>query len=809
MHSWLHDLRFGVRMLRKDFRKSALAILAMAVAIGACTAVFSIVDGLLLKPLSFRDPERLVIISDQDRASNNIGYQSSSADFIDWRRMSKSFETMVAGKNASFTLTGLDEPETPLVRCITAGYFEMLGVQPYLGRTFAPEEDRPGGPAVAILSYELWQRQFGGDQAIVGKSVELDGKAHQIVAVMPPGFDNPLFRLNVPPQVWVPLALSDTEQDRKNRLQITFARLKPGVSVDAAQQEMSQIAAELAKQYPKTNERVEALVTSANDVMVRDVRLGMIVLFCAVLFVLLATCANVANLLLAKALARRQEMAIRRALGASVWRLLRQLLAESLTLAGLGGILGVLLAYWGLEPLIRLVPTGLNLPHVTRIAIDSRVLGFTVVVTLLTGVVFGLVPLLHVVESRLQEVLGAGSMRAIDSLRSRRIRGLLVILEVSLSLVLLVGAALMLRSLVALTSLDPGFDPHHLLFFRVSVRGASYETDAQRVRFYQDVVERFKAIPGAESAAAMDGLPFVGFGERPIAVDGREPSDPANAPRSLVRIVAPGVFETLRVPILQGRSVTEQDTADAAPVVVINAVLAQKLWPNGQALGERLLLDGPRRPRTIVGIVGNVRSDSEPPEPFPVVYVPHAQREGAPPSMALMIRTAGDPRAVLDEAKAALRNVDRGMPLYLVQTMDDIVWNMDWQARFTATLLGMFSALALGLAITGIYAVISYNVSQRTREIGVRMALGARPRQVVAMVLRGALGLAGTGIGIGLFGAAGLTRLLVNQLYGVTAFDGLTYAAAAALLAAVSVVASATPAMRAARIDPIRALRES
>jgi predicted permease len=809
MRSWLQDLRFGLRLLRKGFVKNLLLILAVGVAIGACTAVFSIVDGLLLQPLDFRDPERLVVVSEQALASRSVVSSFASAgSFADWRRLARSFDGMAAGQNASYTLTSLEEPETPLVRRVTAGYFELLGVRPVLGRTFLAEEDRPGAKPVVLLSHSLWQRGFGGDPAVLGKSIELDETPHEIVGVLPPGHNNPLFRLDVPPQAWVPLALREAGLSRTERLYMVFARLKLEVSLEQAQEEMTHLAAAVAEQHPDTNEGIGARVTPAREVLVRNLRAALLVLFGAVLFVLLVTCANVANLLLARALTRRQELAVRRALGASLGRLLRQLALESLILSGLGGVLGLTLAYLALGPLLQLVPTGFNLPRLEHVAINGRVLLFTLGVTLLTGLGFGLVPAAQASGSRLHDSLAAGAARAIESRRSRRFRSALVVAEVGLSLVLLVGAGLMLQSFVSLQALHPGVEARGVLTFRVSVRGQRYATDEQRERFYREVLDGLAALPGVEAAAAIDGLPFFAFRDMPLSVEGREPPAPGNEPRSLVRTVTPGLFETLRIPLLQGRTITPQDTAQSPPVAVINAALARKLWPGGRPLLESLtILDRARLSRRIVGVVGDVRGDATPPDPYPVVYLPHAQNASLP-SMGVMLRARGEAPELLDAVRAAVRSVDRNMPVYLARTLEAIVSDMDWQKRFTAILLGLFAALALGLAVTGIYAVLSYTVSQRARELGLRMALGAPPRQVVILVLRGAVGLVGLGIAAGLAGAAGLARALQSQLYRVEALDPSTYTAVSALLAAVAIGAALAPALRAARIDPIRALRE-
>ena len=810
MHNWLQDLRLGLRMLLKNPETTGVAIAAMAIAIAATSTTFSVINGVLLQPLPFHDPQRLVAIWQIDKAAPQAWRSVAAGNFADWRQQSTSFSSMVAGVNRSFTLSSFENPETPLMRQVSAGYFETLGVAPLLGRTFLPAEDQPAAAPVMMLSYDLWQSRFGADPNVIGTSTELDGQPFEIIGVMPQGYDNPLFGNVVPPQAWIPLGLPATsnELDRRGNNHLVIARLKPGVSVEQARQELVRISMHLGEIYPETNRSIEALVTPAKERLVRGIRPQLLMLFGAVLFVLLVACGNVANLLLTRALGRQREMAVRRALGAGLGHLLRQLIVESLLLTGLCGVLGLLLAAWGTSALSLLMPDGFRASG-NPLSIDGNVLLFTLGIVLLTGLVFGLVPAVHAARSQLEKTLHTGALRATGGRQSRRLQGVLVVSEVALCLVLLIGAGLMGRSFARLQAMDPGFAPDHLLTFRVSTRGPEYQEGERREAFFRRVEEGIATIPGVTGVGVAQALPFFPqFLATPVTLDAAPPPEPGSEVRVGMTRVTPSFLATMKVPLLQGRFFDSRDTAEAPAVALVSGTMARLLWGDASPLGTGITIaDAQGISRQVVGIVGDVRTDSVPPEPQPMLYVPLAQ-DPAANSVAYVVRTAGDPLGVLDAVKREVAAVDRGMPVYVVNTVDSMIATMDWRPRFILSLLSIFALLALALATTGIYAVLSYGVSQRTREIGIRMALGARRSEVLRMVLRGGLRLAAVGIAAGIAGALGCSQLLRSELYGITSTDPATYAALALLLATIVLGASYIPARRATRVDPVVALGE-
>ncbi|HEX9636466.1 MAG TPA: ABC transporter permease [Acidobacteriota bacterium] len=808
MQGWWVDLKFSWRMLRQRPAISLVAVTAIAVAIGSTSTMFSVVNALLLEPLPFKDSGRLVGIWEVDPAAPDNWRFASQGSFSDWRRLSRSFERLVAGRNRSFTLTSFEDGDTPLMREISHGYFETLGVQPLLGRTFRADEDRAGGPAVMLLSYELWQRRFGADPDIVGRSTELDGRPFEIVGVIPAEHFNPLFGLDVRPQAWIPLALPEGGLDRTDGGHLVMARLKPAVRLEQAADELRRISTVLAEQYPDTHSAIVAKVTGLAEPITRRARPGILLLFGAVVFVLLVACGNVANLLLTRALERHREIAIRRALGAGTAQLVRQLLTESVVLGLLGGTLGLLLAYWGSAALPRLLPRGPGVPSFD-FPIDISVLLFTFGISILTGLVFGLAPAAQALRLDLESALRSGAGRLSADSGKRRLRGALVVGEMALSLMLLIGAGLTIRSFNRLQGLDPGFDPRSMLTLRVSTRGPDYEEGAQREAFYRKVVEGVATIPGVEAVGAAQFMPFFSvFGEVPATLDAGPALEPGTEPRVLVRRATPGFLEAMRIPLLRGRSIDDRDVAGAPNVALVSRTMAQRLWGERDPIGASLtLLDGAGVSRRVVGIVGDVRSAQSPPLPHPIVYLPLAQ-DPAVTSMSIVLRTRGAPLSFLGAVERQVRAIDRSMPVYFVMTMRQMLDNMDGGSRTLTTLLSVFASLAVLLAVSGLYAVLSYLVSQRTKEIGIRVALGAGRAAVIGMVLRSGLSLAALGIAAGLAGALALSRLLESQLYGVTATDPAIYAGLCALMFATVLIASALPALRAVRIDPIRALRE-
>lgn len=808
MGSWYQDLRFGARLMRKSPEITLVAVVALALAIGAASTIFSVVNGMLLQPLPFPEPDRLVAIWQVDPETPEVWRTAAAENFADWRSKSSSFEQMAAIRNRSFTFTSFETPETPLIREASFGYFETLGVSPLVGRTFRREEDRAGGPPVLLLSYDLWQSRFGGDRGVIGETTQLDGRPYEIIGVLPADFDNPASGLDVKPKAWVPQALPETGlASLGNGGNLVVARLREGVSLRQAQEEMTRISEQLRQLRPERNARAEAHVTPLGENLVRGVRPALLLLLGAVLFVLLVACGNVANLLLTRAVARRREIALRRALGASLTRLTRQLISESLLMALLSGGLGLLFAYGGTSLVSGLIPDGPGVPRIA-IRLDTTVLAFTLAVSLLTGFLFGLAPALHALRGDLEASLGAGSSRSTEGSGGRRIRDGLVIAEVALSLVLLVGAGLLMRSYQQLESLDPGVNVANVLTFRVSTRGPDYRESSQREAFFQRVVEGLESLPAVESAGAAQAMPFFGlFQSAPVVLDALPLPEPGTEPQALIRSLTPGYLETLQIPLLRGRPLSTQDTTTTPPVALVSRTMAEELWGSKDPLGDTvMLMDGQGVSRRIVGIVGDVRSNLNPPEPQAILYLPLAQ-DPSPQSMGFVVRTRTDrPLSLVPAMRREIRAVDSNMPLYQVRTLEDTIDLMDWRLRFLMSLLSFFAALALILATTGIYGVLSYGISQRSREISIRMALGARQVDVIRLILKAGLALVAVGIAAGLAAAMGFSQLLKGQLYGVATTDGRTYLAVSALLVAIALTASFIPAFRAARVNPANSL---
>lgn len=809
MTGWLRDLKLGVRALSRTPQLSFVGIVALGLAIGAATTAFSVANRLLIHPLPFPHADRLAAIWQVDPGQPSSWQRAAASNFLDWRRRSTSFDAMAAGQNASLTLTSFEDGDTPLIRRVTHGYFELLGATPLAGRTFRPEEDQPGGPTAVVLSYELWQRRFGGDPGVVGSSTELDRRPFTIVGVMPRDYENPVFGLGVRPQAWIPAQLPETGLDRGPVANgfLVMAHLRDGVSLQQARKEMAAIGRQLQSEYPDANRSVDVLVTGAAEPIVRRSRPAMILLLGSVLFVLLVACANVANLLLTRTVERQSEMAIRRALGASARILGRQLLIESLVLAVAGGAFGLLVAWWGTRAVLGLLPESPLIPQLD-FRPDATVLVFSLSVTVATGALLGLLPILQVVRRGPERPLLPGTHRTTGDRERRRTRGALVVGEVALSLALLIGAGLMMRSFARLQALDPGFDPAGLLTFRVSTRGERYQAMDARLAFFRDVRDSIAGAPGVSAVGVCQAHPFFAiFGQTAVSLD-RAPAAEGQEPRVLVRQTLPGYFDAMGMTLQEGRAFEETDTQDAPPVAVISRAASRQLMAERGPLGETLtILDGRRVSRRVVGVISDVRSAESPPEPLPVVYVPLAQ-DPSPTSVAFVVRAPGTPASLLRMVEERVRAVDPLMPVYLVQTMRSLLETLDVRTRFLSSLLAVFAALGLALAVTGTYAVLSYAISRRARELGIRMALGATRRDVVGMVLGGAAQMALLGIAVGLLGALALSRALESQLYGVSSRDPATYAGLSALLGCVVLLAAALPAMRASRVDPVTTLRE-
>ncbi len=814
MTTLLQELRYGLRILANNTGFTAVAVLTLALGIGANTALFSVVSAVLLRPLPFPEPDRLVSVVSM-RLRENAPDNASYPDFADWRAQNHVLARMAAFHTDSFTLTGQGEAAHIPGAVVSADLFSLLGVNPALGRPFLPDDDKLGGTNGGfsiILSHRLWRERFGADPGIVGRTISLDNRSFTVVGIMPPGFQFPV--QSGPVDFWITMAVeflappggkSMAEQRGAHYLDV-IARLKPHVSRAQAQAEMNTIVSALNKQYPENAPRGIRIVPEL-DRLVGDVRPALLILLAAVGCVLLIACANVANLLLARGTARQKEMAVRGALGAGRGRMIRQLLTESGVLAALGGALGATLALWGIPFLIRLVPQ--DIPRLADVHLDGPVLLFTALLSLLTGVLFGLAPALQVSRSNFLEPLKEGGRGSSESLRHHRIRNALAVGGVAVAAVLLVGATLLLQSLLRLQRIDPGFNPHHVLTFKVDLPYVRY-SDLRQTEFFRQALQRLNHLAGVRSASAVLPLPLDG-NEISTSFDiAGQPMAEANQPRTNYSWTEPAYFRTLGIPLLSGRDFTWADDLQATPVVIINATLAKRFFPGQNPLGRRIkpqIGNGYSAPpmREIVGIVADVKQTGLTGEPYPEVYVPLAQSPLG--SMLIVIRTEVDPSSVVGPVRKGIAAMDRDLPIYGLKTLDQYCGQSLAQPRFYSLLLGLFAALALVLAAVGLYGVISYSVTRRTHEIGVRMALGAERKDVLRLVVSQGLKLALAGVALGIIGAFGLTRFLMSLLYGVKPTDPATFIVVALVLGGVALAACYLPARRATNVHPVEALR--
>jgi predicted permease len=803
------DVRFAARALIKTPAFTIAAVLALALGIGATTAILSVVNAVLLRPLPYADSDRLVVILHDGR--NPV----APANFLDWRQQTKSFTDIAAAEYWTPNLTGVDEPEHIFGLRMTAGMIPMLGIAPMLGRTFTPDDDTPGNEHVAVISYGLWQRRFAGDRDVVGHQVQLEGQPFTIIGVMPASFQfAPFWATRA--ELWAPLALGQRSASRGGNSLRIFARLRPGITFEQARADLGAVTARLEREYPGTNRGVT--IEALKQKVVGNIRTPLLVLLVAVAFVLLIACANVAHMLLARATARQKELAVRAALGATRGRLIAQMLAESALLAACGGVAGLLLARWGVRALIAASPA--IIPRIANVTVDGRVLSMTILITAATAIVFGLIPALRAARVDLAETFKDGDRGSSDGQSRHRLRSGLVASEFALALVLLIGAGLMLRSFSALQRIDPGFDPRDVVTMTISTSGTKEGAPQLRQAFFNDALARVRAIPGLESASYINHLPIAGdeWGF-PFFVEGRPKPKPGDAPTATYRVVFPGYFHTMRIPLLRGRDVADVDREGAQDVVVINEFMAKKHWPGEDAIGKRITLgDGPSV--TIVGIAKNAVRDQWSAPAAEEVFVPFAQTQGFLTDagshygyLTLVARAACNGRSACDAATfavpivAAVRGIDRNVPISEVQTMSAVVAQATAEPRFYVVLLAAFAAIAVVLAAVGIYGVMSYSVSRRTHEIGIRIALGAEPSTVLRFIVRQGMTLAFIGATAGLVAAFALTRLMHGLLYGVGATDPTTFVAVTAALCAVALAASYVPARRATRIDPLVALR--
>ncbi len=802
MRAALADLRYAIRVL---FRTPSFALAVVAVlslGIGANTAIFSIVNAVLLRPLPFREPDGLIRLFHEPPQNAFPGihrFSVSPANFYDWKRDAQAFERMAIYRFRQFTLTGSGEPEAILAGAVEADFFKVVREQPLLGRVFLDEENAPSRSKVAILSEGFWKSHFGGARDIAGRTMTLDGEAYTIVGIMPARFTVASWGVTARP-IWVPVAYTDEQRAvRENHNAQVVARLKPGVTPAQAQSELDVISKRLEAQYPQANAGWGATVVPLQELIVGDVRTSLVMLLAAVGLVLLIACANVGNLLFARALARRKEIAIRSALGAGRARVFQQLLVESLLLAFIGGGAGVLLAYLGLDAGAALLAN--QVPRADEISIDGRVLLFALGTSIVTGTLAGAMPALRAGRTDLNEALKEGG-RA-DGAVGIRTRRVLIVCEVALSVVLLMGAGVMVRSLTALRSVDAGFSAQNVLTLRITLPQTRYKTPAEIGTFYSRTLERLRALPGVESAAAVDDLPVTGGSVQPIVLEGHAELLPRDQPTVEVRKVTPGYFRTMNVPVMRGRDVSASD----AQVMLVSRAAAKLLWGDADPIGRRVTL--PLQSRTmvkeVIGIVGDVKQGELSQPAAPTVY--EFTREHDWRGLVLVLKTAVPPLSVVPAATAAIHEIDAMQPIEDIRTMTAVVDETLVSQRFSALLLGLFAAVALTLATVGIYSVLSYIVRGRSREIGIRTALGAQTKDVVRLVVFEGMTPALIGIAAGAACALLSARLLEKLVFGVSASDPITLAIVAGTLALVALLASLVPAYRASRVDPLAVLR--
>jgi putative ABC transport system permease protein len=806
MSLWLKDLQYGLRLLLRAPGFAAIAIGALAIGIGANTAIFSVVNTLLIQQLPYVDPDRLVLVWEhnipRDRRNNVV----SPGNFIHWREMQQSFEDMAAasgtlGLNFTVTLTGDSEPEEVPVQLVSASFFRLLGVSPVLGRAFAASEEKPDA-RVAIIGERLWRRRFGADPGILMRPVVVDGNPYSIVGIMPAGFA----LLDKSIEVWLPLGFTAQSRTPRGRWLSVVARLKPGVTVERAQQDMTRVHAELTRQFPEFNTGWTARVVPIKEELTATVRPALLILLGAVGFVLLIACANVANLLLARATSRQRELAVRAALGAGRGRLLRQMLAESLVIAAAGGISGLLLAMWSLHLLRTIVAEQLPIQRLDAVTMDGWVFAFTALASLASGLIFGLVPALGASRSVLVNALKDGG-RSGSAARGNRTRAAFVVVEVALALVLLAGAGLLVRSFARLISVNPGFDPARTVTMDLALPSARYREPQQRAEFYRRLFERVGSVAGVEKAGAVSFLPLAGLGAATsYEVVGQPPPPLGQEPVADVRVVTSDYFEALRIPLVRGRLFNESDPAEAANRVIVNEALAQRHWPGEDPIGKRIRISwNDNREDEVIGVVGDVRHAGLETEPRATTYWPHARFPYN--TMTIAVRTRAEGISIANPIVALVREQDPALAVSDIRTMEQVVSESVAQRRLTMMMLAIFAVSAVVLAAVGIYGVIAYSVTQRTQEIGIRMALGAQRGDVLRMVVGYALLLTGIGVVCGAVAALLLTRLMEGLLYDVKPGDPLTFVAVAAFLSAVAAAAGYVPGRRATRVDPVIALR--
>ncbi|MDB6129648.1 MAG: permease [Verrucomicrobiales bacterium] len=816
MQNFFQDFRYGLRALARNPSFTAVAILTLALGIGANTAIFSVVNGVLLKPLPYLDPGQIVTV-----LHNGTG-PVNPADFLDWRAQNTSFERMAAAEFWGGTLTDSDRPEAVDGIRFGEGLFDLLGVQPFLGRTFQADDYQPGHERVLVLSHSLWRRRFGANPSVIGQAVTLDTQTYNIIGVMPRDFRFTPFWATKS-EMCAPLSLVDRANNRGGNSLRIFGRLKTGVTRTQAQTDMDGICKRLEQAYPDSNTGYVVRVDRLIDKTVGNVRLALMILLGAVVFVLLIACVNVANLLLVRAASREKEMAIRAALGAGRWRAVRQLLTESLLLACLASGVGLVFGFLGVHALKTFLAGSssgfaVQLTRVHEIALDGPTLLFTLALTLLTGVIFGLVPAVRAARPDLQETLKESGRGSSAGRRSGNFRSVLIITEVALALIMLVAAGLLMRSFVRLAAIDPGFKPNNVLTMIVSLSGQQDFVGPKREAFYEQVLQKIEALPGVEAASAINHLPLAGdLWDRGISIQGRPLPPPGEGIGAVYRVSRPKYFSTMGIPLLSGRDFNNRDRSESPGVVIINEELAKREFPREDPVGKRITLDDPRKNPTwltIAGVVKNSKQASWSGMVDNEIYLPWLQSrdfvEGIPrhfAGMTLVIRTAITPRTIIPSVQNVIWSLNKDAPLSSITTLEEVVSNAVWQQRFNLILIGLFAALALILASVGIYGVMAFTVAQRTQELGIRLALGAQRIDLIRLVVGQGMRLTLIGVVVGLAGAFAVTRLMATLLYQVKTHDAATFFGVALLLAGVAFLACWLPARRASQVDPIEALR--
>jgi len=818
METFWQDLRYGWRMLRRSPGFTAVAVLTLAVGIGANAAIFSIINTVLLRPLPFQDSDRIVLVWDTDPNRKIARGTASAAEFLDWRDQNHVFEELSAWRTWFYNLTGNGEPEQVWGVHTSGNFFRLLKVTPALGRDFLPDEEQPGHEQAAMISYGLWQRRYAGDREIIGKSILVDDKPYTVVGVLPRGFS--LFGTSRQLDLWMPFAFERTQLDRENHSVIVFGRLRKGVDVPQAQAEMETIIARLKKEYPGVDPDNGVRVVRFRDDQARTLKPALLVLLGAVGFVLLIACANVSNLMLARAASREREIAVRATLGAGRRRILRQLLTESVLLALIGGALGVLIAYGGLHLLrVAFPPEGGygEIPRADWIGVDGAVLGFALLVSILTGIIFGFAPAIQISRSELFESLKEGSRGSTGGRRSQFVRSSLVVAEITLSLVLLVGAGLLIRSFYLLMSEDLGFDPSNTLTMQIWLPESHYAPGAPVINFYKQTIDRVAAQPGVKSGSAVNFLPLSAWGDFcNFDIAGQTPPRPDEPFTAQYRVMDWRYLRTMAIALKEGRDFSSADGPDAQGVALINQALARRYWEHESPVGKQIRLHFPEAKSpwqpvareswlTIVGVVQDVREWEWGEERVAQVYLPYPQNPSR--IMRLVVRANGDPTALTSAVRQAIQTVDPNQPVTEIRTMSEFLTAAVAQRRLSMLLLGGFAAIATILAALGIYGVMAYAVTQRSHEIGIRMALGAEPGDVLRMIVLDGLRLAVIGLFLGIVGSALAVRYLQSQLYGVKPTDPVTFVGVVVGLAAVALAACYFPARRATKVDPLVALR--